>query len=99
MTDFFDLRNSFCHSISPSLLRLTGEDQVGDRKKTGEIAEVLQNQGGLRREISQSLDEALRRTLSTTILVEWLKGVGSAASAAEGVCWAPIKSSGTGINS
>lgn len=29
MTDFFDLRNSFCHSISPSLLRVTGEDQVG----------------------------------------------------------------------
>jgi hypothetical protein len=28
MTDFFDLRNSFCHSISPSLLRVTGEDQV-----------------------------------------------------------------------
>jgi hypothetical protein len=28
MTDFFDLRNSFCHSISLSLLRVTGEDQV-----------------------------------------------------------------------
>jgi len=26
MTDFFDLRNSFCHSISPSLLRVTGDD-------------------------------------------------------------------------